>query len=230
MKLFPAFLDLANRSCLVVGGGRAGLEKARALLAAGATVLVVEPRPSPELLAEVERQPGESDAPGAGARLGVEGRAFRAGDCRGRTLVFACTGIEAVDDDVAAAARDARALCCRVDGVPADFTTGAVLRRGDLCVAVSSGAASPRLAIEARDRTAEAIGPEYGEAARLLGGLRRGLRAGQRPRSPVMGAGLVRDLLEALRSGDEARAHAMLEEARASTRNSAEKGEGSCTR
>jgi precorrin-2 dehydrogenase / sirohydrochlorin ferrochelatase len=216
MKLFPAFLDLAARSCLVVGGGRVGLEKAKSLVAAGASVVVIDPEPSSELLSE--------------ARVTVEARAYRPGDCCGRFLVFACTGRPAVDADVAAAAKAAGALCCRADGVPADFTTGAVLRRGELCFAVSSGGASPVLAAEARDRAAEAIGPEFDEAARLLGGLRARLRARGAAPSETMGGVLVRELLAALRAGDSAQAEAFVEKAFASSRGIDESGEGSCTR
>jgi siroheme synthase-like protein len=218
MKLFPVFFDLSARPCLVVGGGTVGLEKARSLAAAGAIVLVVDPEPSSELLtAAVER-------------FAVEARAFVAGDCRGRFLVFACTGDPAIDGNVASAANEAGVLCCRADGVRADFTTGAVLRRGDLCVGVSSGGASPLLAAHARDRAAEAIGPEYGDAARLLGGLRDELRARGSERSQAMGGALVGDMLAALRRGDAAGAKALVEQARASARRGDESGEGSCTR
>src|SRR5689334_16486921 len=110
MKLFPAFFDLAGRACLVVGAGAVGLEKAKSLVAAGARVLAVDPHPSDELMSEA-RQAGS---------LTVEARAFRAADCRGRFLVFACTGTADVDDDVEAAAHAAGALCCRADGAASD--------------------------------------------------------------------------------------------------------------
>lgn len=222
MKLFPAFLDLAHRPCLVVGGGRVGLEKTKSLLAAGASVLVVDPEPSPDLVAEARRE--------AAGSLSVERRAFHPRDCRGRVLVFACTAVPTVDAEVAAAARAEGVLCCRVDGVPCDFTTGATLRRGDLCLAVSSGAASPALAAEARDRAAEAVGPEYGEAANLLGEMRGDLRAAGRPRSSAMSASLVGDVLGALRSGDPARARALVEQASAAARADGARSEDSCTR
>jgi siroheme synthase-like protein len=218
MKLFPVFFDLAARPCLVVGGGPVGLDKARSLAAAGAIVLVVDPEPSSELLAA------------AAEGLAVEARAFVAGDCRGRFLVFACTGDPAMDGDVASAAKEAGALCCRADGARSDFTTGAVLRRGDLCIGVSSGGASPLLAADARDRAAEAIGPEYGDAARLLGGLRDRLRADGRERSKAMGGALVGDVLAALRRGDAAGAEALVEQACASSCRGDESGEPSCTR
>jgi precorrin-2 dehydrogenase / sirohydrochlorin ferrochelatase len=218
MKLFPAFFDLAGRPCLVAGGGRVGLEKAKSLLSAGAAVLVVEPAPSPELRTE------------AGERLAIDERCFRTGDCRGRFLVFACTGTPSVNDAVASDARAAGALCCRVDGRPGDFTMGAVLRRGELCVSVSSGGASPRLAAEARDRVAEAIGEEYGEAARLLASLREKLRSESLAPSQAMGGGLVREVLAALRSGDAADAEALLEQAFVNARADTTNNQGSSTR
>jgi precorrin-2 dehydrogenase / sirohydrochlorin ferrochelatase len=127
------------------------------------------------------------------------------------------------------AAGEAGALCCRTDGAASDFTTGAVLRRGDLCVAVSSGGASPVLAIEARDRAADAVGEEFAQAAELLGGLRDRLRREKLARSGVMDRDLVAGVLGALRGGRAAEARAFVEKAFTTAENCAQTVEGSCT-
>lgn len=145
MAVYPVFVELAGRRCLVVGGGVVGRRKAEGLLAAGAAVTIVEPRPGDELRAM---------ARDAGA-LSVVERGFRAGDCAGAALVYACADDRDVNAAVAADARSAGSPCCRADdGAASDFTAGAVLRRGGVCVAVSTGGASPGLAVRVRDRLA----------------------------------------------------------------------------
>ena len=205
MQLFPVFLDLAHRPCLVVGGGTVGCDKAAGLAAAGAYVLVVDPSPSAGVLALAAVEGG----------MVVEARAFEEGDCAGRVLVFACTDDERVNAAVARAAAARAVLCCRADG-GGDFSTGALLRRGEVCVAVSSGGASPVLAAEARDRIAAVVGDEFGVAAQLLGTLRERLRgsvADASARARALGGNLVGDLLEAVRDGRAAAAAALVETA-----------------
>ncbi len=48
-QLFPLFLKLRNRPCLVVGAGRVGESKIAGLLAAGAKVRVVAPQATPKV-------------------------------------------------------------------------------------------------------------------------------------------------------------------------------------
>lgn len=228
MQLLPLFLDLTDRSCLVVGAGPVGRTRAASMLAAGAKVLLVDPTAPASLpdLAEHE------DA------LTIEARPFREEDCRGRVLVHACTDREDVNQLVLDAARAHGALCCRADGGHGDFLSAVVLRRGDLCVAVSSAGASPRLATEARDRAATVIGEEFAEAARLLAGLRARLRRdGCSPdvRREVLSGSLAASLVEALADEGQSRAAQLVEEAYSKAVRAAKKAseggeEGECTR
>jgi precorrin-2 dehydrogenase/sirohydrochlorin ferrochelatase len=236
---FPIFLDLGGRGCLVVGGGSVGCAKAKRLMEAGAEVLVVDPAPSPAL----------KELALSGFPLRLEARAFRPEDCDSRLLVFACTDDPAVNASVAAAASARRVLCCRADAVSAtspedqrgNFTSGAVLRRGALCVAVTSGGAAPGLAAAVRDRIATVIGEEFGEAAEMLSGLREGLAAGDAAdlsdaagrldaagRSKALRDVLAAGLVELLREGRRNEAAALVDRAIAAARSGRE--EIPCTR
>ena len=63
-RYYMACLDLAGQSCLVVGGGSVGLEKARGLLDCGARVTVVAPEVRDELRAlDVEVRSGRISPP-----------------------------------------------------------------------------------------------------------------------------------------------------------------------
>lgn len=153
--LFPVFLKLQDRLCVVVGGGPIGAHKAKELLAAGARVRTVSPA---------------FDA--AWDELGVERhvRAFTAGDCAGAALVFAATGEPDVD---AAIALDARAhgAWLNVVDVPerCDFYSGSTVRRGPLVVVIGTGGASPALARKVRERIDAVLPEALGVLATALG-------------------------------------------------------------
>jgi siroheme synthase-like protein len=157
-RYYMACLDLAGRSCLVVGGGEVGLEKARGLLDCGARAAVV----APEVVAELRELPVEL----------IE-RGYRTNDLEGRFLVVAATNDEALNRRVFADA-EARSLLCNVADVPelCSFILPAVLRRDPIAVAVTTGGASPALAQRLRDDIAHVVGPEHAELARRLRELR----------------------------------------------------------
>jgi len=159
MNDYPVQIHLAGRLCVVVGGGRVGARKAQGLLAAGARVRLVEPR-------------GEAPA----CRLaGVEhiARPFAVGDLEGALLVFAATDVPAVNATVADEAQRRGLLVNRADD-PAggDFTLPALLRRGELLFAVSSGGANPAFAAAVRDRLAETWAESWGGITTMARALR----------------------------------------------------------
>src|SRR4029450_10600777 len=165
---FPVFLDLRGRRCLVVGGGEVGEPKTRALLECGARVTIVSPLLTPGLAALA-----------ASGRLVHRARPFVRSDPRGCALAVAATGDPRVDRVVAAAARRWRALVNVVDRPQhCAFIVPAVLRRGELQIAVSTGGRSPAIAREIRRRLERCFGPDDRE---LL--LRRG--AGAPPPAPA---------------------------------------------
>src|SRR5262245_24024419 len=127
-----ACVDLERRSCLVVGAGPVGLEKARGLLECGAKVTVVAPEAAPEI-----------------GRLPVRWlpRGYESADLDGQFLVVAATSREDVNRRVFADA-EKRGLLCNVADVPelCSFILPAVHREGPIAVAVSTGGASPALA------------------------------------------------------------------------------------
>jgi precorrin-2 dehydrogenase/sirohydrochlorin ferrochelatase len=168
MGYFPVCVDMAGRPCLVVGGGAVAERKAEGLLAAGARVTVVSPALTRRL-----------DAWAREDRLRVIRREYHAEDLAGQSLVFVATDDGAVNARVAGDARRAGLLVNAADD-PAhcDFILPAVLRRGELIVAVSTGGASPALSRAVRDELDAYLDREdYAALAEVAADVRRGLRA-----------------------------------------------------
>lgn len=167
VKYFPILVDLDGRRVVVVGGGAVAERKVRAVLECGGQVIVVAP----------ELTGGLRDLAFAG-RISHENRPYRPGDLVGATVAFI-----AVDDaEVSrAAAKDAKASGVPVNVVDqpelCDFIVPAVLRRGRLAIAVSTGGASPAWARNIRDRLEDELGEEYGRLFEALARVRQKLLA-----------------------------------------------------
>lgn len=149
MACFPLFVELENRPCLIVGGGKVALRKARGLLPYGAWVTAVAPVFAPEW--ETLN----------GADVTLLRRAFLPGDIEGQTLVIAATDDTAQNAAVAARCADARVPVNVVDD-PArcTFLFPALVRRGALSIGISTSGASPTAAAYVKKRIAAALPEE----------------------------------------------------------------------
>ena len=153
---YQAGLDLRGRACLVVGGGGVALRKAGGLLEAGAAVTVVAPDclPMPEGVTVVPRP-------------------FSDDDLAGVSLAVAASDDPALNARIARLARERGVWVNVVDDPDAGTVIlPAVVRRGELRIAISTGGASPALARRLRERLDAEFGPEYAELTALLGELR----------------------------------------------------------
>jgi precorrin-2 dehydrogenase/sirohydrochlorin ferrochelatase len=159
LPLFPMFLRLAGRSCLVAGAGNVGEEKIRGLLEARARVRVIAPSAT-ALISKLARE----------KKLEWLPRQFRVRDVAGMFLVVAATSSAEAHEQIWRAARQAKVLCNVVDDPErCDFFYGAVLRRGALQIAVSTSGRSPALAQQVRKRLEKQFGAEYAESVERLG-------------------------------------------------------------
>lgn len=142
MTGFPVLLDLTGRRVVVIGGGTVAARRVRGLLDAGAVVLVI----APDVTAEI-----------AGLPVSVVQRPYRNGDLAAAWLVVAATDDPVVNSLVADEASAQRIFCVRSDHAP-DGTARvpAVLRSGDLTVAVNAGD-DPLRAARLRDLIAHAL-------------------------------------------------------------------------
>ena len=159
-QLFPMMLDLAGRRCLVVGAGAVGEGKISGLLAGGASVVVVAPAATEQVL-EWARN----------GTLEYRQKAFQPDDLEGAFLVVAATSNTELNHHVYAEARRRQVLCNVVDDPEhCDFFYPAIVRRGALQIAISTSGISPAFARSLRQTLEAQFGEEYAawleEAAR----------------------------------------------------------------
>jgi len=123
-------LFLADRPCLVVGGGKVAWRKIQLLLNTGAQVAAVSPEVSPEVAELVEK-----------GLITHTVQPFEVHDVEGAALVYAATNSRAVNRKVLECCREKNILCCCVDGnwAQGDFTTPAITHHNQLMLSVSSG-------------------------------------------------------------------------------------------
>ena len=166
-QMFPIFLKLESRSCLVVGAGVIAEGKIQGLLAERASVKVVAPEATPQI-----RQWASSGT------IEWHQREFESTDLEGKFLVIVATSSRDVNTRVFTEAHAKDILCNAVDDPPnCDFYYGAVVRRGDLQIAISTGGHSPALAQRIRQELEQQFGPEYESWVAELGKQREELAA-----------------------------------------------------
>lgn len=162
-SLFPMFLKLEGRQCLVVGAGKIGEPKIGGLLDTGARIRVVALDASPAVR-EWARE----------GKIELELRAFLAEDLDGAFLAVVATNSRSLNERVYHEAQR-RGVLCNVVDVPdlCDFFYPAVVRRGDLQIAISTAGQSPSLAQKIRQQLEKQFGPGYAAWVAELGVTRR---------------------------------------------------------
>ena len=162
-SLFPMFVKLEGKRCLVVGAGRVGEPKIGGLIDTGACVHVIAFE--------------ASDAVKAWAQAGkirLELRAFSVGDLDGALLAVVATASRALNGSIYREAQRRGVLCNVVDDPEyCDFYYPAVVRRGDLQIAISTNGQSPSLAQKLRQQLERQFGPGYARWIAELGETRR---------------------------------------------------------
>ena len=162
-NLFPMFLKLEGKRCLVVGAGNVGEPKIGGLIDTGAHIRVIALRAS-------EMVRGWAQA----GKISLELRAFDADDLDGTFLAVVATASRALNESIYRVAQR-RGVLCNVVDVPeyCDFYYPAVVRRGDLQIAISTNGRSPSLSQKLRQQLEQQFGPGYARWVAELGETRK---------------------------------------------------------
>jgi siroheme synthase-like protein len=158
-SLFPMFLKLEGKRCLVVGAGKVGEPKIGGLLDAGARIIVVAPDAT-EVVKQWARE----------GRIILELRGFTVEDLERVSLAVVATASPNLNEFIYREAQW-RGVLCNVVDVPdlCDFYYPAVVRRGDLQIAISTAGQSPSLAQKIRQQLERQFGEGYGAWVKQLG-------------------------------------------------------------
>jgi len=156
---YPVTLRLAGQQVVIVGHGRVGARKLSGLLDTGAQIKVIDPA-----AAVTSNQ----------SQVKYLQRPYRSGDLTGARLVFACTDNSTVNQAIADEAEQLSICYCRSDQ-PQDstFTLPAILRRGELTIAVATGGGSPAMSALIRDDLAGQVPESWGKAVEIIAAIRR---------------------------------------------------------
>ena len=164
--LYPIYLHVAGKSCLIVGGGTVAERKAASLLEYGARIKIVSPA-AEEGIAEWAGQ----------ERLQWIPRAFEDHDLDNVFMVFIATDDNSLNKEIADLCRLKGILVNAVDDPPnCDFFVPSVLRRDSLAVAISTEGRSPLFAARLRRQLEAIVTEEYGYIVNLLGQFREELK------------------------------------------------------
>jgi precorrin-2 dehydrogenase/sirohydrochlorin ferrochelatase len=162
---YPIYLQLHEQPSVVIGGGKIAEGKVEGLLTAGAKVSIVSPDLTSRLSELVKQD-----------QIVHIARTYQPGDLTGAFMVICATDQNEINHQVWQEASANGQLVNVVDDTPrCNFIAPAILRKGDLTIAISTAGKAPALAVRLKERLQEEIGPEYERFLELSGQLREPL-------------------------------------------------------
>lgn len=194
--LYPLNLELAGKSCVVVGGGQVACRKVRGLLAAEAKVTVIAPAVTEDL-----RNLAES------GQLEWKAQAFAAGMLKTLCplLVFVTADNPAANAAAIAEAKEIGALVnAAADPEQTDFSVPSKVQRGDFLLTVSTGGGSPAFAKLLRERLEREYPDSFGDFLERLMILRNEIKAlpgGSREHERLWRQSLNQGIIDLVRVG-----------------------------
>jgi precorrin-2 dehydrogenase/sirohydrochlorin ferrochelatase len=162
---YPIYLQLNEQPCVVIGGGKIAEGKVDGLLAAYAKVKIISPDLTTHLQQLVDQK-----------KIEYIPRTYQRGDLSGAFMVICATDQHAINHQVWEEASANQQLVNVVDDTPrCNFIAPAILRKGDLTIAISTAGKAPALAVRLKERLQSELGPEYERFLELAGQLREPL-------------------------------------------------------
>jgi precorrin-2 dehydrogenase len=157
------FMKLEGKRCLVVGAGNVAELKIGGLIDTGARVHAIALKANDTVNAWADA-----------GKITLDLRAFAAEDLDGTFLAVVATASRILNGSIYREAQRRGVLCNVVDDPEfCDFYYPAVVRRGDLQIAISTNGQSPSLSQKLRQQIERQFGPGYAQWVAELGETRR---------------------------------------------------------
>ncbi|MDY6854465.1 MAG: bifunctional precorrin-2 dehydrogenase/sirohydrochlorin ferrochelatase [Thermodesulfobacteriota bacterium] len=165
MKYYPINVDITDKICVVLGGGRIAQRKVESLLKYKGAVTVISPSLTPKL----------KELQSLGKIKNVC-REYQSGDIKDAFVVFCATNDSNINKKAAEEAKK-RGILFNVVDMPkmCNFIVPSVVQRGDLFISISTNGKSPALAKRIRKELEAAYGEEYALFLILMGAIREKL-------------------------------------------------------
>ncbi|MBI9077253.1 MAG: bifunctional precorrin-2 dehydrogenase/sirohydrochlorin ferrochelatase [Desulfatibacillum sp.] len=204
MRYYPAMLDIADKKCVVIGGGAVGARKVKTLLECCAKVSVISPQAHASL-----------DALADQGKITLHLRGYESNDLDGAFLVIGATDDEDLNARISQDANQ-RNLLCNIADRPAacNFILPSIVKQKDLVIAISTCGQSPAFAKKVRQDLQCQFGAEYGVFLELMGAVRKKLLAqahAPEEHKPLFNQLITGGLLDLLAARDEQGADDLIE-------------------
>ena len=158
MPKYPVYLELEGKQAVLIGAGSVAARKAKTLVAAGAGVRVVARNIEPAFQGLCEGLPIE-----------IIQNDYSKEYIQDAFLVIAATNDNALNTQIFQDCQELKILCNVVDVPPlCNFYVPAVIRRGDLQLAIGTNGKCPAYAAHLRRKFEELITEEHGKFLNML--------------------------------------------------------------
>lgn len=139
---YPIYLDLKNRKTVIIGGGKKALNKVLSLIETQANIVVISKDVVPALSTLADEQ-----------QITIINRAYKHGDLKDAFIVIVMDTSDSSINHAVHKEASERNIVCNVEDVTnlCTFITPAIVRRGDVTVAISTSGTSPALARKFRE-------------------------------------------------------------------------------
>ena len=160
MAYFPVFIEMKNKNCLVVGGGRIATRKIKTILSYEANVKVI----APQICDEIKQYVKENK------NLEIEERQFSFEDCLGMFLVIGATNDIKLNKNIYSYCNQHNILVNIINGKDlCTFLFPSTIKKGDISIGITTSGKSPALAKAIRKQIEENFPSHYGELNDILG-------------------------------------------------------------
>ena len=165
MKFYPINLNVENKKCVVVGGGKIALEKILGLIEAGAKIEVI----APKFCEEVEELAAQK-------KINLIREKYSAEKISDGIILIAATNDFKLNQKILSDGREKNFLVNIVDSFDGDFTVPSRIRRGDFLLAISTGGKSPGFSRFVRQMLEKDFDENFAEGVKIISKYRQDVK------------------------------------------------------